>query len=87
MLEAGVPGYEVTTWYALWAVKGTPQEIIDRMYKEVVRVLELPDIKQIWAAQGAEAGGQSPAEFNAFIKTEITKWSKVVKDAGAKIDN
>ena len=87
MLEAGVPGYEVTTWYALWAVKGTPQDIIDRMYKEVVKVLELPDIKQIWAAQGAEAGGQSPAEFNSFIKSEITKWSKVVKDAGAKIDN
>lgn len=87
MLEAGVPGYEVTTWYALWAVKGTPQEIVDRMYKEVVKALEQPDIKQIWAMQGADIGGQSPREFNTFIKSEITKWSKVVKDAGVKVDN
>ena len=85
--EAGVPGYDVTTWYALWAVKGTPKEVVDRMYAETVKALALPDIKDYWAQQGAEAGGQPPDQFTAFLRAEITKWSKVVKDSGAKIDN
>jgi tripartite-type tricarboxylate transporter receptor subunit TctC len=87
MGEAGIPGFEVTTWYALWAIKGTPKEIVDRMYTEIVKALEQPDIKNIWASQGADAGGQSPAEFETFIKAEIIRWGKVVKDAGAKIDS
>jgi len=86
MAEAGVPGYEVTTWYALWAIKGTPQAAIDRMYAETVKVLAMPDIKDIWAAQGADAGGQKPEEFARFVKSEIAKWAKVVKDAGAQVD-
>ena len=87
MAEAGLPGYEVRTWYGLWAIKGTPQAIKDRMYKDVVAAMALPDMKAIWASQGADAGGMPPAEFGALIKTEIAKWAKVVKDAGAKVDN
>ena len=87
MQEAGLTGYEVTTWYALWAVKGTPREIIDRMHAETAKALGMPDIKEYWAAQGADPGGQSPADFGKFLRAEITKWSKVVKDSGAKIDN
>ena len=87
MQEAGLTGYEVTTWYALWAVKGTPKEIIDRMHAETAKALGMPDIKEYWAAQGADPGGQSPADFGKFLRAEITKWSKVVKDSGAKIDN
>jgi tripartite-type tricarboxylate transporter receptor subunit TctC len=86
MQEAGLAGYEVTTWYAIWAIKGTPKETIDRMYVETARALQLPDIKEIWAAQGATAGGQSPEEFTRFVHSEILKWAKVVKDAGIKID-
>lgn len=86
MAEAGVSGYDVTTWYALWAIKGTPRAAVERMYSETVKVLAMPDIKEIWASQGADAGGQPPAEFAIFVKSEIAKWSKVVKDAGAKID-
>lgn len=85
--EAGVPGYDVTTWYALWAIKGTPKEVVDRMYAETVKALALPDIKEYWAAQGADPGGQSPDQFATFLHSEIAKWSKVVKDSGAKIDN
>ena len=84
--EAGVPGYDVTTWYALWAVKGTPKEAVDRMYAETVKALALPDIKDYWAQQGAEAGGQPPDQFTAFLRAEITKWSKVVKASGATAD-
>jgi tripartite-type tricarboxylate transporter receptor subunit TctC len=85
--EAGVPGYEVRTWYGLWAIKGTPQPIKDRMWKEVVAAMETPQLKQIWAEQGADAGGMSQADMAKLVRSEIVKWAKVVKDAGAKVDN
>jgi tripartite-type tricarboxylate transporter receptor subunit TctC len=87
MQEAGLPGYEVTTWYALWAVKGTPKEALDRMYQETLKALQSPEMKVIWEAQGATAGGETPEKFAVLINSEIAKWAKVVKDAGAKIDN
>ena len=65
---------------------GTPQPIIDRMFAEVAKVLQMPDIKDIWATQGAVLGGMPPAEFDKLVKSEIAKWGKVVKDAGIKID-
>jgi tripartite-type tricarboxylate transporter receptor subunit TctC len=86
MQEAGFPGYEVTTWYALWAIKGTPQAAIDRMYAETVKAMQAPDMVRIWDAQGATAGGQKPAEFAKFVHSEIAKWGKVVRDAGIKLD-
>jgi tripartite-type tricarboxylate transporter receptor subunit TctC len=85
--EAGVPGYEVRTWYALWALKGTPKEIRDRMYTETVAAMNQPDLKKIWAEQGADPGGMPPEEFAKLIRTEIAKWAKVVKDSGAQVDN
>ena len=84
--EAGVPGYEVTTWYALWAPAGTPQEIVVRLQQEVARAMASPQLKEIWAQQGASPGGNSPAEFGAFVKAEIAKWAEVVKASGARID-
>jgi tripartite-type tricarboxylate transporter receptor subunit TctC len=86
MQEEGLKGYEVTTWYALWAIKGTPRRAIDRLYAETVKVMQLPEMKQIWDSQGATVGGQPPAEFAKFVHAEILKWGKVVKDAGIKID-
>jgi tripartite-type tricarboxylate transporter receptor subunit TctC len=87
MQEAGLPGYEVTTWYALWALKGTPKEALDRMYVEAVKAMQSPELKVVWESQGATVGGESPEKFNALVNAEITKWAKVVKDSGAKIDN
>jgi tripartite-type tricarboxylate transporter receptor subunit TctC len=87
MQEAGMPGYVVTTWYALWGLKGTPKEALDRMYQETVKALQSPELKTVWEAQGATAGGESPAEFTKLVSSEIAKWAKVVKDAGAKVDN
>jgi tripartite-type tricarboxylate transporter receptor subunit TctC len=84
--EAGVPGYEVRTWYAIWALKGTPKDIQDRMYKEVVIAMKQPDLRKIWAEQGADPGGMPPEEFGSLVKAEIAKRAKVVKDAGAKVD-
>jgi len=87
MAEAGLPGYEVRTWYGIWAIKGTPKEIKDHMYREVVAAINQPDLKKIWAEQGAEAGGMPPEEMTKIVHSEIAKWAKVVKDAGAKVDN
>jgi tripartite-type tricarboxylate transporter receptor subunit TctC len=87
MQEAGLPGYIVTTWYALWAPKGTPKEALDRMYQETIKAMRSPELKGVWEAQGATAGGETPAEFEKLVHSEIAKWAKVVKDAGAKIDN
>jgi tripartite-type tricarboxylate transporter receptor subunit TctC len=86
MDEAGVPGMVVSTWYALWAVKGTPKEIVDRMYKETAKVLEQKDIRDIWAAAASDPGGMPPEQFGAFIHSEIARWAKVVKDAGVKLE-
>jgi tripartite-type tricarboxylate transporter receptor subunit TctC len=87
MQEAGVPGYIVTTWYALWGVRGTPKEALERIHQESVKAMQSPELKVVWESQGATAGGESPEEFAKLVQTEIAKWAKVVKDSGAKVDN
>ena len=87
VIEAGVPGYEVRTWYGIWVLKGTPKDIKEKLYQETVKAMDQPDLKKIWAEQGATAGGMSPAEMEILVRAEIVKWAKVVKDAGAKVDN
>ena len=84
--EAGVPGYEVTTWYGLWAPAGTPPDIVARLQQAVAKAMQTKEIQDIWAAQGSGPGGNSSDQFAAFIKGEVVKWSKVVKDAGVRID-
>jgi len=86
MAEAGVPNYEVTTWYGIWAPTGTPAEIVNRLQQEVARAMQVPSIKETWAQQGSGMGGNTPAEFNAFIKLEIAKWREVAKASGARVD-
>ena len=85
--EQGFPNNEVSQWYALWAIKGTPPDIVDKMYREVVKALEDPNVKANWTAAAADAGGMPPAEFAKFARTETERWAKVAKASGAKLDN
>jgi tripartite-type tricarboxylate transporter receptor subunit TctC len=84
--EAGVPGFEVGSWYGISAPAGTPREIIARLSGDVARVLALPDVKERLARSGFEVLLSSPEEFGEFVRSEIDKWAKVVKASGVRID-
>jgi len=84
--EAGVPGYELSPWYGLLAPAGTPREVVVRLGEEVSRVVRAPEMKEKLAVQGAEVAGGSPEEFAALIRADTSTWSRVVKDAGIRIE-
>ena len=84
--EAGVKGFEASSWFGLFAPAGTPPAIVNRIQQETARALQSPVLKERLLAQGAIPGGQSPAEFARFIAAETTKWAQVVKVSGAKVD-
>lgn len=86
MAEAGVPGFESLSWYGLWAPTGTPREIIARMQAEVARAFEAPDLRKIWADQGAEPGGEPTPQFANYVRSETEKWGKVVRDNRITLD-
>ena len=84
--EVGVPNWIVSTWYGLWAIKGTPQPLVDRMYAETVKAMKVEKLQAIWKDQVAQMGGESPADFAKRIRSEIEKWQKVVAAAGVKLE-
>jgi len=86
MDEAGVKGYDVTTWWALFAPAGTPQPIIAKINKDVNALLALPDVKQSIAKQGAEPAPSTPEELARLVEQETARWGKVIKDAKVTID-
>jgi tripartite-type tricarboxylate transporter receptor subunit TctC len=84
--ESGVPGYDVTTWYGLFTTGGTDPAIIDKLAREVARIVALAHVQEDIARQGMEATSSTPADFSRFVKNEIEKWGKVVRAIGAKAD-
>lgn len=84
--EAGLDGYVVSTWYAMWAPKGTPQPIIDRMTKEVQTAMNTPELTEIWKNNGSAVPNMTGAAFGAFLSAEIKRWGEVAKASGARID-
>ena len=84
--EVGLPDYTVSTWYGVWAPKGIPAEAQARATEEIRKACQTDEAKAIWTAQGADFPNLSGAQFDAFIKTELRKWSQVVKASGAKLD-
>jgi tripartite-type tricarboxylate transporter receptor subunit TctC len=84
--EAGLPGFEASSWFGVFAPAATPKEIIARLSAEIVKVINSAELKERLAAQGAEVVGGSPEQFAAHIKSETAKWAKVVKASGATVD-
>jgi tripartite-type tricarboxylate transporter receptor subunit TctC len=84
--ELGLPDYTVTTWYGLWTPKGTPADVQIRIVAEMKKAIESPELKVVWANQGAEFSPMNSAQFGAFISAEIKRWATVVKASGAKLD-
>jgi tripartite-type tricarboxylate transporter receptor subunit TctC len=84
--EAGLPGFEVGVWFGIQAPAGTPPEIVKRLNSEILRSLGVAEVRERLAGLGVDIVSSTPEEFAAFVKTEIAKWGKVVKDSGARID-
>lgn len=84
--EAGVPGYEATLWLGLAAPAGVPAEIVQRLNTDISKLLREPDVQQGFRAAGVDASVLGPAEFGAFMRTELEKWGKVVRDTGATVN-
>ena len=84
--ELGLPDYTVSTWYGVWAPKGTPADAQARAIEEIRRACQTDEVKAVWAGQGAEFPNLTTSQFDAFIKKELAKWSQVVKASGAKLD-
>jgi tripartite-type tricarboxylate transporter receptor subunit TctC len=84
--EAGVPGYEYHTWFGLWAPKGTPQPIVEKLHAEVQKALSDPTVQQRIAATAGEPSHLAPKDIEPFVKAEIAKWAEVVKRAGIKVE-
>jgi len=86
MVELGFKDYEVDSWYAMFVPTGTPQAVIDSLYKATVKVLAEPAVKEKLIGQGAEAVGSTPAQLGAVVKAELVKWKKVTKEASIKAE-
>jgi tripartite-type tricarboxylate transporter receptor subunit TctC len=84
LAEAGVPGYEVTSWYGMLAPAKTPTAIVSKINSDIWRILRAPEVTEQFARMGAESSGTTPGEFAAFIRSEIAKWERVVKQAGIR---
>jgi tripartite-type tricarboxylate transporter receptor subunit TctC len=84
--ELGLPDYTVTTWYGIWAPKGTPADVQARAAEEIRKAGLSDESKAIWANQGAEFGTLSPQQFGQFVSAEVKRWATVVKLSGAKLD-
>jgi tripartite-type tricarboxylate transporter receptor subunit TctC len=84
--EAGLKGYEIVGWNGLFVPAATPQGIVSRLHAETVKALALPDIRERLSGMGAEGVGNTPQQFAAFFKAEISKWAQVVRDAGLRME-
>jgi len=85
--EAGMPGFEISAWYGMLAPAGTPPAIVNRLHEEIVKALKSPELKERWTSLGADVVYQdTPEQFNSFLKNDLTKWAKVIKEGNIRPD-
>ncbi len=86
MAESGFPGFEMLSWYGLWGPPGLPKDVVDRLAAETARAAKSAEMREKLASQGFIPDGSGPAAFAAYVKNEIAKYAKIVKDANLKVD-
>jgi tripartite-type tricarboxylate transporter receptor subunit TctC len=86
MAEMGMPGFDISTWFGLMLPAGTPKDVVTKWNVDLVRVLDMPDVREKMIAQGAEPSPMTPEQFAAFIDAELVKYARIVKLSGAKVD-
>ncbi len=84
--EAGVPGFDISVWYGIFAAAGTPAPIVQRLNAEFIKAMAAPAAKQLIEAAGYQIVGSTPAQLDAHVRSEMTRWAKVVKDSGARVE-
>jgi len=84
--ESGFPGYEDYTWIAFFAPRGTPRAVVVKLNADITTVLRIPAVRERLATLGFDFGPNTPEQFADFLKREVVKWAKVVKDSGARVD-
>lgn len=84
--EAGLPGFDVNPWFGIITRAETPKDIVAKLSTEIGKIMRLPEVKERLSSQGGEPVTDTPEEFAAFIKAEIVKWTKVIKESGARVD-
>jgi len=86
LAEAGLPGVEMTTWYGLFVTAGTPKDVVNRIYAETIKVLQLPDVQKRLIALGGEPGKITQDQFAALVKSDYERFGRLIKDANVKIE-
>jgi tripartite-type tricarboxylate transporter receptor subunit TctC len=86
LAEAGVPGFEYSTWYGLLVPAGTPQPAVTRLHEAMVRILAAPDVKEKFGSQGVEPAASTPQEFKGYLQAEVVKWGRVIKASGMRVN-
>jgi len=84
--EAGLPGYDAASWYGLFAPAGIPKDVLRVLSTEIVKIMQVPEVRQRFSGDGFEPVGSTPDQFAKFVRTEIVKWEKIIKTAGLKGD-
>jgi tripartite-type tricarboxylate transporter receptor subunit TctC len=84
LAESGLPGYELSSWQAVFAPAGTPPAIVDRLYSEIAKILQMPDVQKRLTELGLDLSGMPPGELAALVKADVPRLGKIVKESGAK---
>jgi tripartite-type tricarboxylate transporter receptor subunit TctC len=86
MVESGLPGFVVTPWWGVFAPAGTPRPVVDKLNRDIISVLNSQEVREHFASQGTDVGGNSPEEFARFVRSEASRWAEVVRASGATAD-